>query len=72
MTLQNIISTHPFSELASRLYAMRAYAAERRGRNAIYNRTWNELSAMSNRSLVDIGIHRSDIPRIAAEAADMV
>jgi uncharacterized protein YjiS (DUF1127 family) len=34
-----------------------------------YNRTVNELSALSNRELADLGINRSDIYRIARAAA---
>ena len=40
-------------------------------KNAAYTRTLNELSAMSNRELADIGLHRSEIPRVATEAANM-
>ncbi|MCC1482234.1 DUF1127 domain-containing protein [Roseibaca sp. Y0-43] len=36
---------------------------------AVYNRTARELHALSDRELGDLGIHRSEIPRIAAEAA---
>jgi len=38
-------------------------------RRAIYNRTVSELNALSSRDLADLGIHRSMISRIAAEAA---
>jgi uncharacterized protein YjiS (DUF1127 family) len=33
-----------------------------------YNRTLNELSALSNRELADLGIMRSDISRVARDA----
>lgn len=33
-----------------------------------YNRTVNELSALSNRELSDLGIARGDIQRVAREA----
>jgi uncharacterized protein YjiS (DUF1127 family) len=33
-----------------------------------YNRTVSELSHLSNRELADLGLTRSDIPRIAREA----
>jgi uncharacterized protein YjiS (DUF1127 family) len=33
-----------------------------------YNRTVSELSALSNRDLSDLGISRTDIPRLAREA----
>ncbi|QJF52325.1 DUF1127 domain-containing protein [Roseobacter ponti] len=53
------------------LAGVRARFAENRRRNAAYNKTFNELSAMTSRDLADIGLNRFDIPRIAAEAADM-
>lgn len=33
-----------------------------------YNRTVAELSHLSNRELADLGLSRSDIPRVAREA----
>jgi uncharacterized protein YjiS (DUF1127 family) len=33
-----------------------------------YARTMNELESLSSRELADLGIARSDIPRIAREA----
>lgn len=33
-----------------------------------YYRNLNELSALNDRELADIGINRADIPRIAASA----
>ena len=38
-------------------------------RRRLYNRTYNELSALSNRDLADLGISRSSIRSIAREAA---
>ncbi|NMD06997.1 MAG: DUF1127 domain-containing protein [Phyllobacteriaceae bacterium] len=34
-----------------------------------YNRTVSELNALSNRELSDLGIARSDIQRVARQAA---
>ena len=34
-----------------------------------YNRTVNELQALSNRELADLGISRFDISRVAKEAS---
>lgn len=34
-----------------------------------YSRTVNELERLNNRELADLGISRSDIPRLAREAA---
>jgi len=69
MTHQNILTVHPFDGLHAKIQQFRADCAERRGARAVYERTWRELSAMSNRERADIGIHSSDIPRIASEAA---
>ena len=35
----------------------------------LYNTTYKELTALSNRELADLGIHRSAIKSIALEAA---
>ncbi len=71
MTLQNIVPAHPFSGVTAALQGLRERAVERAEMKAVYNKTWRELSAMSNRDLADIGLHRSDIPRVATEAANM-
>lgn len=34
-----------------------------------YSRTVSELQSLSNRDLADLGISRSDIPRLARETA---
>ncbi|WP_223423491.1 DUF1127 domain-containing protein [Tateyamaria pelophila] len=71
MTLQNILTVHPFEGFLDTIHQFRADHAERRRARAVYDRTWRELSAMSDRERADIGIHRSDIPGIASEAAAM-
>jgi uncharacterized protein YjiS (DUF1127 family) len=40
-----------------------------RGRRAVYNRTVAELDALTDRDLADLGIPRTDIRRIARDAA---
>ena len=40
-------------------------------RRAVYHRTVRELANCSDRDLADLSIARSDIPRIAAEAAGL-
>lgn len=42
---------------------------EARARRAVYRQTVKELSSLSARELDDLGIHRSMISQIAAEAA---
>ncbi|MBD3625808.1 MAG: DUF1127 domain-containing protein [Rhodobacteraceae bacterium] len=43
-----------------------------RRRRAIYNRTYRELAALTDRDLADISISRADIAAIARKAADDV
>jgi len=69
MTLQSIRTIHPFEGFHSLIQQFKADRAERRRVRAVYDRTWRELSAMSDRERADIGIHSSDIPRVASEAA---
>ena len=39
-------------------------------RRRVYKRTLNELSALSNRELADLGLHRSQLRGIAWQAAN--
>ncbi|MFL4470598.1 DUF1127 domain-containing protein [Tateyamaria armeniaca] len=71
MTLAQIVPAHPFSAFIAAVTNMFERAAERRQTHAVYTKTLNELSAMSSRELADIGVHRSEIPNIAAAAAGM-
>ncbi len=71
MTFQNILTVHPFEGFHNTIQQFRADHAERRKARDVYDRTWRELSAMSDRERADIRIHSSDIPRIAFEAAAM-
>lgn len=48
---------------------LRASVAKGLQQRAVYNQTTRELQALTNRELADLGIHRSEIPRIAADAA---
>jgi uncharacterized protein YjiS (DUF1127 family) len=71
MTLQNILTFTSFEGFQNTVQKFRANQAERRRVSAVYDRTWRELWAMSDRERADIGVHRSDIPRIASEAATL-
>lgn len=42
-----------------------------RRRRAVYTRTLGELSTLTHRDLMDIGIDRADIARVARQAAKM-
>jgi uncharacterized protein YjiS (DUF1127 family) len=44
------------------------FLSRRYQRWRIYNRTVAELESLTNRDLSDLGIARSDIPRIARDA----
>lgn len=55
--------------LIERLADLRFAIAHRIARSRAYTTTLNELSAMTDRELADIGIARSMIPEIAMRAA---
>lgn len=44
-------------------------AATRRAKRRVYRATFNELASLTNRDLADLGINRSEIKRLAYEAA---
>lgn len=44
-------------------------AAQRHATRRIYRTTLSELSELTNRELADLGLHRSELKRIAWEAA---
>jgi len=55
--------------LTERFAALRASFAERRAQRRVFAATRDELCALSNRELADLGVARSEITRIAMEAA---
>ena len=52
---------------ADRYHALVSAIATRRKQNRVYRATFNELSALSNRELADLGMARSQIRSIALE-----
>lgn len=56
--------------LVDRFNTLRADFAAARAKRKVFRATFNELSALSNRELADLGINRSQITSIAAEAAE--
>jgi len=44
-------------------------AVEKRQRNRLYRTTCNELRALSDRNLADLGLSRSEITRVANEVS---
>lgn len=53
-----------------RIAAFRATLADRVAKNKIYRATYNELQALSDRDLADLGLSRSMIKRVAIEASE--
>ena len=56
--------------LGQRISAFRASLADRIAKNKTYRSTYNELQALTDRDLADLGIARSMINRIAIEASE--
>ncbi|EYD71215.1 DUF1127 domain-containing protein [Limimaricola hongkongensis] len=56
--------------LGQRIAALRASLADRVAKSKIYRTTFNELQALTDRDLADLGISRSMIKRIAIEASE--
>lgn len=65
--MQSARATH--LGLADRFATWMKVNRDRKLRRALYNRTFNELASLSNRDLLDMGVHRSMIAEIAHEAA---
>ncbi|SUZ31933.1 hypothetical protein ROE7235_01684 [Roseibaca ekhonensis] len=62
-------SAPQFAGLMARLHNLRDALRTRMAQHARYRQTRDELQALSSRELADLGIHRSEIARIAHEAA---
>lgn len=56
--------------IGERIAAVIDNLREARARRRLYNQTVRELSALSNRELHDLGLHRAMITRVALEAAN--
>lgn len=54
-----------FSRIAEARASLNAYLARR----ALYKRTLHEMQVLSDRELADLGLHRSELPRVAWQAA---
>jgi len=55
--------------LTQRIAEFRAAVADAAAKRKVYNQTFNELNALSNRELGDLGLYRGAIKSIALEAA---
>ena len=62
-------ATNANDGIVARLNVIVANIADRIARRRIYNNTLRELSQLSGRELADLGLHRSQLKRIAFEAA---
>ena len=67
MAYLNTTTAHStiFARLADTVEA----AATRYKQYRLFRATFNELNALSNRELADLGLHRSELGRIATESA---
>ncbi|MDO6590250.1 DUF1127 domain-containing protein [Loktanella sp. D2R18] len=57
------------ASFGARFNAFRSEIAQKIAAHKVYTSTVNELQSLSNRDLADLGVSRSDIKRIALEAA---
>jgi len=57
------------TSIVDRVRAVIADVVDRAARRKLYRTTIEELNNLSGRELADLGIHRSEIKRIAYEAA---
>jgi uncharacterized protein YjiS (DUF1127 family) len=57
------------SALVARFYDMMDTVRQQRARRKVFNATFRELQALSNRELADLGLGRSEIRRVALQAA---
>ena len=67
-TIQNTSAIRGAS-IWQRLLDLNESLAQRRAQHRAYRSTVSELDAMSNRDLIDIGVHPADIHTIARQAA---
>lgn len=55
--------------LSDRLHAVTEALSARIASYRLYHRTYSEMSALTNRELADLGLHRSELRRVALETA---
>jgi len=66
------VATHlsaPFDTITERAGAWIENTKARYARYRVYRETLNELSGLSSRDLADLGLHRSELRRVAYQAA---
>ncbi|PZR00883.1 MAG: hypothetical protein DI533_00125 [Cereibacter sphaeroides] len=72
MTNTTYSTTSQTAGLVSYFNALRDEVAARINRSRVYRKTFNELNAMSDRELADIGLSRLQIADIAADTAAQI
>ena len=69
-TMTALTHTHAKgASLLARLHAATDALSDRIAAYRMYRRTYNELSALTNGELADLGLHRSELRRVALESA---
>ena len=71
MTTQTILQINPLHDIVAVWKHIRTDQAKRRRARATYSKVYSELAMLTDRHLADVGIHRSQIHDVAAEAAAM-
>ena len=56
------------SSFMARVAAMFERFAAKQRQNRLYRETYNGLNALTDRELADLGLHRSELTRVAREA----
>lgn len=69
MAYANTTTNTALNGLSGRINALVADLRDRLARRRLYKQTRNELVALSDRELADLGLHRSMLNRIAWQAA---
>lgn len=65
---QNMLAISPY--LGARLHSVIERFRTNRARRAAFNRAYGELQMLSDRELVEFGLHRSDLVTLAWEEAN--
>lgn len=63
------VNTTSAPTILDRTRGAAAFMLARYRKHQLYRETFNGLSALTNRELTDLGLQRSDLRRVAAEAS---
>lgn len=70
MAFTTEINTTAQNGLGARVNSLVAAYQARRAKNRVFRQTLNELACLSDRDLADLGLARSEIRRVAWQAAN--